>query len=614
MNRLNGVLRGVLAGESWTASLSYFFGPIVGKPYKVVATFDDPAEGFAIDELDDLDAIALGKQLAPGGGTLKDSPVGEGAVAKLHALNQAMLREGDGRREALKSEIASMSARGLSAADIRAEVERIITANFDPDSPVDWTNVDKIIAHFVRKDATARAETINALATLDGREVEELTEVERVAVNAKTHHAVTAVFVNRYAGRLLYAHGAGWHVWDGSRWRLDRTNIALDFARHVCQAANTENKASMGSLSFASGVEVFARADRRMSVTPEQLDADNYLLNTPAGTVDLRTNTLRAADPEERLTARTAVAPMAGTPHAFLRFMAEITMGDHELVEFHQVSLGACLSGAIEGHWMLFWIGQGRNGKNTLGELVAHVMGDYARKIPQEFLMSTKHRGHPAEIANLQGCRLAYSSEVDEAAFFDESRINEVTGDETLSARRMYGDPYTFRRTHKHLVFGNHRPQLRTGAVGVRSRIKLVPFKASFLGREDAELPAKLRAEAGQVLSWLLEGHRKWIAAGRKLPHCAAIEGETVDYFSSQSTTELWISERVDRVLDDGRSARSWMKAGELYSDYVEWRKSRGEMPLSVVRWGETMGKQFVKVQASGARYVGALLKSNTDW
>jgi hypothetical protein len=61
--------------------------------------------------------------------------------------------------------------------------------------------------------------------------------------------------------------------------------------------------------------------------------------------------------------------------------MREITRGDSALVDYLQRALGACLSGAPNDHWLMFWYGAGSNGKNTLGQLVMAVMGDYAKKI-----------------------------------------------------------------------------------------------------------------------------------------------------------------------------------------------------------------------------------------
>jgi hypothetical protein len=157
MNRLNGVLRGVLSSESWTASQAFFFGPITGKPYKVHSTFDDPTEGSCIDQLDELDQIALGKQLGKEGAALTSMPVGVEAIAKTRAEVGRLLREGDGRREAVKSMASAMSARGVDADSIRAAVAVSASAHFDPRDPVDWRNVEAVIRHFVRKDSAARS-------------------------------------------------------------------------------------------------------------------------------------------------------------------------------------------------------------------------------------------------------------------------------------------------------------------------------------------------------------------------------------------------------------------------------------------------------------------------
>jgi len=171
----------------------------------------------------------------------------------------------------------------------------------------------------------------------------------------------------------------------------------------------------------------------------------------------------------------------------------------------------------------------------------------------------------------------------------------------------MRGDLFTFQRTHKHLIYGNHRPQLRTVGNAITSRIKIVPFKASFLGREDADLPRRLRENLGYVLAWLIEGHGKWLAAGKRLPPCQAVEAESADYFAAQSTVDMWLAERVQVLTTDDRNVLALHKAGELYRDYAEWKKERGENPVSMTRWAESL-RGFEKVKSSGVRYRGLML------
>jgi putative DNA primase/helicase len=294
-------------------------------------------------------------------------------------------------------------------------------------------------------------------------------------------------------------------------------------------------------------------------------------------------------DSGDRITLCTGVAPDPRCSAVFLKFLEEITEEDRSLMQYHQVSMGACLSGAVESHWMLFWTGTGRNGKNTLGDLVQEAMGDYARKIPTSTLMAKTFESHPTEIANLQGIRLATSSEINDGDHWDEARINEITGDATLSARVMRGDYFTFRRTHKHLIYGNYRPQLRSVADGIRSRIKILPFKVSFLGRENADLPRLLREHLGYVLTWLLEGHRLWLMGAKKLPQCEAVENESEEYFKLQSTPQLWLSERVEIIPNDDRPAIHLPKVGDFYRDFKTWKEARGEKAVSQSRWLEAM-------------------------
>ncbi|MCZ7565161.1 MAG: phage/plasmid primase, P4 family [Burkholderiales bacterium] len=273
--------------------------------------------------------------------------------------------------------------------------------------------------------------------------------------------------------------------------------------------------------------------------------------------------------------------------------------------------MGSCLSGAPSDHWLMFWYGQGRNGKNTMGELVMEILADYARKVPAQTLMhDARGERHPTEIANLVGLRLAFSSEVSDRDCWHESRIKELTGDAMLSARFMRGDFFEFPRTHKHIVYGNYRPMLRVVDSAIVERLHLVPFSATFtadLGNRDPDMPAKLWSEAGAVLSWLLEGHAKWREDGTLRP-CAAVAEATRDYFDAQGGLDAWVSDRCDVVARDERPTMLLDPAQKLYRDYSEWKESRGELPMSKTRWGEQMQRRFPKVSANGVRYRGLKL------
>jgi putative DNA primase/helicase len=424
-----------------------------------------------------------------------------------------------------------------------------------------------------------------------------------------TQDNVALVFRSKMDGSLLFAHSLKiWFEWDGMRWRPERTGRVFDLARNITRMINASGKSSVSSAKFVSGVEELLRNDRAFARVGNEFDQDNYLLNTPNGTFDLRDNVLRPHDQRDLITLKTAVTPSKDGGQRFKRFMQEVTGGDEDLIRFHQVSLGACLSGAVESHWMLFWIGNGRNGKNTLGDLIMYILGNYARKTPATTLMAKTHQEHPTELMNYRGIRLATSSEVGDGDHWNEARINELTGDAMISARYVNANFIEFPRTHKMLVYGNHRPQLRSVNDAIRARIKIVPFKESFVDREDPSLPEMLKAEAPYVLHWLLEGHNEWMLAGRKLPRSSAVDAESRDYFDAQSTIERWIDERTTRLAEDNRKVSDLAKSSVLYADYSRWKKERGEGPVSMTRFGETMCRLFTRVTSAGIRYRGIRL------
>lgn len=150
--RVNGALGGVLTGESFTLSQGYYYGEVTGREYKISCTYDDPDEGHCVDELDDLDNIAMGKPA-----TTRDGLKREGGVT-LDMFEVAcesvgrLLRTGDGRRELLKTYIASRSAKRLLPAEIEGLVGIVVGKYFDPGDPPDEKDVHELVLHFANKD------------------------------------------------------------------------------------------------------------------------------------------------------------------------------------------------------------------------------------------------------------------------------------------------------------------------------------------------------------------------------------------------------------------------------------------------------------------------------
>jgi putative DNA primase/helicase len=281
--------------------------------------------------------------------------------------------------------------------------------------------------------------------------------------------ALALAFATAQRGELKYvAVWNKWLIWNRSHWKIDETlkiiSLAREFCGEISKTCNQEKVAvSIASKKTIISVVGLARADRRIAATVDQWDANPWLLNTPSGTVDLRTGALRAHDPNDYLTKITTVGPdhLCPTPmwHAFLD---RVCRRDVEFVAFLSRIAGYALTGETCEHALFFCYGAGANGKSTFLNTVIHCLGDYHRTAPIETFTASGGERHPTDLAGLRGARLVTSVETEEGRRWAEAKIKNLTGGDKISARFMRQDFFEYRPYFKLFIAGNHKPGLRS--------------------------------------------------------------------------------------------------------------------------------------------------------
>src|SRR5262245_25676381 len=128
------------------------------------------------------------------------------------------------------------------------------------------------------------------MSDLEALESEPLTEPVEL-----TEDALASEFTRRHRDGLLYVHEWGkWLRWDGHRWAFDRTiavhNLARTLVREIGDGiTNKKIAARIESAATVNAIVSLARSDRAHARVTEDFDTNPWLLNTPAGTFDLRT-------------------------------------------------------------------------------------------------------------------------------------------------------------------------------------------------------------------------------------------------------------------------------------------------------------------------------------
>jgi putative DNA primase/helicase len=400
---------------------------------------------------------------------------------------------------------------------------------------------------------------------------------EALALRFSQQHGATLRYVSAWKR---------WLLWNGRRWTFDATMRTFDLARRVCRVASAEINdpqkvklaSAVASAKTVAAVANLVRADHRHAATTDQWDDDPWLLGTPVGVVDLRTGEMLQADATRYLTKATAVAPGGDCP-LWKKTLRDICGGDDHFMGFLQRWFGYCLTGLTREEILTFFWGEGGNGKGTVIETIAAVMGDYAVVVPITALIHTKYAEHPTEIAKLFKVRLAVASETQDGGRINAARVKLLTGGDKLTGRFMRGDYFDFPPTHKLVISGNAPLRLGRADKAIDRRWLTVPFEQRF--EPDKTLKELLVAEAPGILAWLIEGCLEWQRIGLAVPKI--VQNATETYLTNQDDIAAFIGDECVVASRDDLASASWRTpARAIYDVWRQWC-ARTDIPLGTL-------------------------------
>ena len=400
------------------------------------------------------------------------------------------------------------------------------------------------------------------------------------------------VFISVHGNDILYCHAwKEWLIWNGNHWSVDRServiSLALETCRHLYQIAPREatekRKESLAVHALRSEsrpklTSMLLLAQRLRPVTPEKLDTDPLLLGLPNGVLDLRSLHFREPDRDDLITKETGVAfdEKADCPR-FKQFLFEIFDGSMALSSYIQRIIGYCLTGLTDEQCIFIPFGGGENGKSTFIETMVALFGDYSMTMRPEVLMlggrADGERATPA-MARLPGVRFLSSIESQEGRKLNEALIKQMSGGDTISARKLYSKNFDFVPNFKLFLATNHLPEIQGTDHAIWRRLQCIPFNVRFDGNnKDLKLKNKLLLELPGILNWAIEGCRMWQKDGLNPP--SEVERATGIY---RGLMDILVSFIDDCLIQEfGMKTRK----SDLFRVYLTWCARNGEHPQS---------------------------------
>ena len=387
-------------------------------------------------------------------------------------------------------------------------------------------------------------------------------------------------FVDLFGEQVRYCYtDKRWLWYDGRKWCTDMTGTVKRLADKAvaCMAAEAKVYAQLDAdegTDMAKAFEKHMKSCRsnksknamlsevmhHVPVLPAQMDRFKTVLNTPGGVIDLRSGGISPHDPMTYLTKMTAVeySENADCPR-WLAFLDDI-------------------------------------------DIIRDIFGDYAANIQPETIMvrSNQSTAINSDIARLKGARLVTSVEPNEGVRINEGLLKQLTGNDTVTARKLYGDEFEFKPEFKLWMATNHKPVIRGTDTGIWRRIHMIPFTVQIPEEKiDRRLKYKLSAELTGIFRWAVEGCLLWQKEGLKMPR--AVLEEVREYRREMDVISAFVEDKC--TVGKGLS----VKSSQLFAAYLNWAEQNNEYRMSSTKFGMELAKRFEKVKGRGCNYYSGI-------
>ncbi|WP_029502431.1 phage/plasmid primase, P4 family [Lachnoclostridium phytofermentans] len=312
-----------------------------------------------------------------------------------------------------------------------------------------------------------------------------------------------------------------------------------------------------------------------VGITQNLLDEDEFLLNTPGGTCDLRkgASDIREHNAFDYITKQTAVDADTVGADLWEDALNTFFYKDKALIDYVQKIVGLSAIGKVYVEALIIAYGEGRNGKSTFWNVVSRVLGTYSGNISADVLTVGCKRNVKPELAEAKGKRLLIAAELEEGMRLNTSNVKQLCSTDEIYAEKKYKAPFSYIPSHTLVLYTNHLPKVGAIDKGTWRRLIVIPFQAKIEGSNDVKNFADYLFEnaGGAILSWVIAGAKKVIEDNYHIEPPQKVQDAIRKYKENNDWMSHFLMECCE--VDESYTAKS----GEVYNSYRSYCTQVGD-------------------------------------
>ena len=389
---------------------------------------------------------------------------------------------------------------------------------------------------------------------------------------------------------------------------IDMLAEDLKAARAALKKKYEHYEASCGEAKYGACLRT-AASDPGFVVRPDELDADDYKLNTKSGVLNLLDGTEMPHRPDYLMTrtSATSIAPEGTQCPEWLGFLRAVFDDGNaeetaEMIDYMQLVIAYMLSGSTRFEAMFILGGSaGGNGKSTCMSIVNALLGTYGLSVDCKTFQfkNAEDTSIPNDLAKTAGTRATTMDELPKGYRFNSPLTKAyISGTTPLTARFLHKEFFEWHSKAKLLIATNYLPSIRDDEAMWR-RVHLIKCNNSFKAKPDEKLGAKLAAELPAIMRWAQQGITKLTANGLVRP--ARVQRDTDAYKASQDDFGAFVAEQMET------GSTYFVRTSQAFSMYKTWAEENNHHAMSKGTFRRTMAERGfdVKTKSGNEVFVG---------